>query len=611
MKRILVKFFASYLALVLAFVVLKPAFMLAHHSLYASAPARSLVAAMWHGLSMDLSMAAYFMVVPALIILVSCFVGGGRVMRRIECGYYIFSALVISLIAILDTALYSYWEFRLDTTPFYYFFSAPAMAMASVTTLQAIRGLVGWLVVAALFYALFYYVAVRKPMPSSAHTGRYGRAALSAFLMVALFVPMRGSVTVSTMNLSRAYFSSDMRLNHAAINPAFSLMYSLTHSDDFASKFRFFSEDEARGLAAPMTGPFEPSDSTAHLLSVERPDIYVIVLESFSSHLLPCMGGEPIAMRLDSIARSGLLFDNIYASSFRTDRALVAVLSGLPGQPDESLSKHTAKIEHLPSIASALAAEDYDCSYYYGGDPNFANKLAFLRASGFDKVIYDKDFPVADRISKWGAPDHAVFNRAFSDARRSGNGPHYRVVQTASSHEPFDVPYDNPRFPEGPKRAFAYADSCLGAFVDSLRMLPSWNRSLVVIVPDHYGAYPPRPLEPMTARHHVPLVLTGGALARTGERISRLGSQTDIAATLLTQLGIPSQQFRFSRDLLAPVDSLRPPFAFFSEPEQVMLIDADGEAIVRLADSEVQGSDPTGRRAKAYLQQLYNYIDSL
>ena len=42
-----------------------------------------------------------------------------------------------------------------------------------------------------------------------------------------------------------------------------------------------------------------------------------------------------------------------------------------------------------------------------------------------------------------------------------------------------------------------------------------------------------------------------------------------------------------------------------------MLIDADGEAIVRLADSEVQGTETTGRRAKAYLQQLYNYIDSL
>ena len=357
MKRILVKFFASYLALVLAFVVLKPAFMLAHHSLYVSAPARSLVAAMWHGLSMDLSMGAYFMVVPAILILVSCFVGAGRVMRRIECGYYIFAALVISLIAILDTALYSYWEFRLDTTPFEYFFSAPAMAMASVTTLQAIGGIIGWLAVAALFYALFYYVAVRKPMPSSARVGRYGRAALSAFLMVALFLPMRGSVTVSTMNLSRANFSSDMRLNHAAINPAFSLMYSLTHSDDFASKFRFFSEDEARKLSASMIGPFAPSDSTEHLLSVERPDVYVVVLESFSSHLLPCMGGEPIAMRLDSIARSGLLFDNIYASSFRTDRALVAVLSGLHART--IMAATPTSPTNLPSCARAASTKSY------------------------------------------------------------------------------------------------------------------------------------------------------------------------------------------------------------------------------------------------------------
>lgn len=47
------------------------------------------------------------------------------------------------------------------------------------------------------------------------------------------------------MNLSRAYFSTDGRLNHAAINPAFSLMYSATHQNKDYDRFVFMSDEEA------------------------------------------------------------------------------------------------------------------------------------------------------------------------------------------------------------------------------------------------------------------------------------------------------------------------------------------------------------------------------
>ena len=60
-----------------------------------------------------------------------------------------------------------------------------------------------------------------------------------------LFLVMRGGVTVSTMNLSRAYFSGNPRLNHVAVNPAFSLLYSAMRQHDFGSQFNFYSDEEA------------------------------------------------------------------------------------------------------------------------------------------------------------------------------------------------------------------------------------------------------------------------------------------------------------------------------------------------------------------------------
>lgn len=607
MKRLVVKFVSAYLSLVLVFVLLKPAFMLVYRQFYSESPALSLVGALWHGLPMDLSMAAYFMVVPALLIVVSLFTSRRRLLGIIERAYYAFTAISMAAVAALDFTLYGHWDFRLDATPLFYFFSSPSSAMASATAGETAAGLLGWLAASALFYAILYYGAVRTPGPSSAAAGRGGRAAVAVLLTGLLFVPMRGGLTVSTMNLSRAYFSSDMRLNHAAINPVFSLMVSLTMPDDFRSQFRFYDDAEADRLAAPLMACGRPDAPTADWLTTRRPDIYLIILESFSAHLMPSLGGDSIAMRVDSLA-GAISFTRAYASGYRTDRGIPAILSGLPAQPTESLMKHVAKAEHLPNLAASLARAGYDCSYYYGGDVNFTNMLAYLRAGGFGRIVSDKDFPIAQRASKWGAPDGAVFSRAFNEVRTSpAVSPRLVVVQTSSSHEPFDVPYDNPRFPEGPVRAFAYADSCVGAFVDSLRTLPSWPRSLVVLVPDHYGCYPPRP-ERIEARHHVPLVLAGGAVARKGLRIDRIASQTDIPATLLSLLGLPHDDYPFSRNLAA-CDSLGGS-AYLCQPEEVMLLTDNGDAVLNAADPQ-PGDSPAARRLAAYLQVLYNYIDSL
>ena len=47
-------------------------------------------------------------------------------------------------------------------------------------------------------------------------------------LLGLLFIPIRGGISVSTINVGRVYYSDNMLFNHAAINPAFSLLASLS-----------------------------------------------------------------------------------------------------------------------------------------------------------------------------------------------------------------------------------------------------------------------------------------------------------------------------------------------------------------------------------------------
>ena len=167
-------------------------------------------------------------------------------------------------------------------------------------------------------------------------------------------------------------------------------------------------------------------------------------MESFSSKLMKSLGGEPnVAVNLDTLAQEGVLFTNFYANSFRTDRGVVAVLSGYPAQPTTSLMKYPHKIQSVPSIAGSLKKAGYRTKYYYGGDADFTNMRSYVITSGFDELISDVDFPVSERLSKWGVHDHLVFKRLLQDLNAESTAssklagaakrPFFKVVQTSSS----------------------------------------------------------------------------------------------------------------------------------------------------------------------------------
>lgn len=587
-----------FFALVVVLTVLKCGFMAA----VGGYSAHEMGEVILHGFTMDCSVAGYFTVIPALLTVASV-MAKGSILRLSMKIYTIIIALIIALIAVTDAALYPYWGFKLDATPVFYFFTSPGAACASIEWWQ-------WVVcpvaIAGIACGIYFWLRLCSPAFREKALGRpkkiWATAAGLIFLTGALIIPIRGGLTVSVMSPARAYFSTEMRLNHAAINPVFNLIYSLSHSTDFASQFQYFTPEELPGKLNVLQ--YHPSDSLPRFHG--RPDIYLIILEGFSAHLMPSLGGAPVAMRLDSIATGGLSFTQAYASSFRTDRALPAILCGYPGQPTSSILKYIDKVDSLPSMPRILSDAGYDLHYYYGGDFDFANMSALAIASHFKHIVSDKDFPVTQRMSKWGAPDEYVFARAAADMQaRRGGAPVLNVIQTSSSHEPYDVPYHS-RFVDKKLNAFAYADSCLGAFVKEITTSPGGKNSVFVIVADHYGSWP-EGLTDASARHHIPLVFYGEPIERLSidpSLASRIASQTDIAATVCTLLGLDVSDFPFSNNLLDPA---RKEYAFVSEPSRYAIITPQGRAVMAVDTHAPLEASPDSLQdlAKAYIQTLY------
>ena len=410
------------------------------------------------------------------------------------------------------------------------------------------------------------------------------------------------------MNIGKVYFSDNQRLNHAAINPCFSFIDSFMRQSNFDKQYRFVDKEEANEIFNQLIET-TPTENTTKLLNSDRPNIIMIIMESFSSYLLETLGGEPgIAPHVNKLADEGILFTNFYANSFRTDRGIVSILSGYPAQPTTSIMKYARKTQSLPSIPKTLKKEDYHLYYYYGGDADFTNMRSYLISMGIDNIVCDKDFPASQRLSKWGAHDEVVFNKLWDNLKEDKiESPFFIAFQTSSSHEPFEVPYD--KLDDKKLNAFAYTDECIGKFIDELKNSSYWDNTLVLLVPDHLGVYPYDLNNQSSERYKIPMIMTGGVINEP-KRIDTIGSQIDIAATLLGQLDLAYNDFTFSKNMLNPE---APHFAFFTMPNffrcvshaREIVFDCESNSIVK---NEGENNEENLKKGQTYLQKLYDDI---
>lgn len=603
MKNKVIQFLKTYLLFVVIFLVQKPVFMLYYHHLYKGASVADYLQVMWSGLKLDASIAGYLTALPGLILIASLWINP-VVIKYVQKFYYGVISVLLSIILVSDLVLYQYWGFRLDSTPLFYL-KSPASAFASAEWWMIVSGFLAIVIVAFLLFFIFNRVLIRSKKKEKLPYNVLPTALCLLIMTGLLFIPIRGGFTVSTMNVGKVYFSSDMALNHAAINPAFSLMESLTREQDFSKQYRFMEPEVAKTKFAKLQDK-PVTDSIPSLFTVERPNVIIVVLESFMSKDMVTLGGFPgVASRMDSLANEGILFTNFYANSFRTDRGLVSIFSAYPGQPTTSIMKYPRKTQTLPSIPKSLKEAGYNLQYYYGGDADFTNMRSYLMACGIDNIISDKDFPVSERLSKWGALDHVVFKRLATDLKGEQKEPFFKALQTSSSHEPFDVPYHKHK--DLYLNSVAYTDSCLGAFIDEFKQTEYWKNSVVIMVPDHAAAYPAGIDNHSIERYQIPMLIAGGAL-RQPMKVDAYASQIDIAATLLSQLNLPHEEFMFSKNIVNPAT---PHFGYFTNGNLFGMVSADNQLVYDCDAGKVVYDEGTNKgenlkKGQAFLQTLYD-----
>lgn len=593
-----------YVAMLILFCLQKLLFVLFDCPDGTSVGASDMLNVICHGMALDVPMAGYLIVLPFFAVMAAVCISRDLKLRKILTPYYIIVAMAVSAAFIADLALYPFWQFKLDATVFFYL-NSPKQAFASVSAAFIAWRVLAFAVYAALITWLLIVLTPKKLRPLPATNRKVQMYVVMLLIAAPLAISIRGGLGESTANIGKAFFSDKEFLNHAAVNPCFSMLYSLEKAGNYADEFDYFEEEERERLFEGMYVA-TPTD-TVQLLNTTRPNILLIIMEGFGGHLTGIVGERnDITPNYNRLASEGVVFTNCYSNSFRTDRGVVSTLSGYHSFPSLSVMKLPVKSRTLPCIAQSLNSHGYTSSFLYGGDINFTNMQSYLRTGGYSTVVSDVDFTAAERSgNEWGVNDHVTFDYLYGMADRQSHSPWHICFLTLSSHEPWKVPYS--RLKEKEPNAFAYTDDCLGRFVERMRKSPMWKDLLIVCIPDHGVRYDDSITHEQ--HHHNTMLWIGGAV-KGHKEVNTLMSQSDMAATLLGQLRIPHGDYSFSRDVFSD-EYARYPFAFFTFKEGIGFRDSTGFTIYDVIGNKVvensgSGQDLRTNKAKAILQSIYD-----
>lgn len=567
---------------------------------------RTIAGTFIYGFKLDLSTTCYFLLLPLLAAIPGLYFEGKWF--RIFMKVYSFSLIILStLIVVGDANVYSYWGFRLEFSSMEYL-KTPKDAMASLRTIE----LFFFFLEALLISAVFIFICSKLINKFFSSFGRVkfliSGIIVSLLLIASLIIPIRGGTGVAALNVGAAYFSDSLFPNHAAINVVWNFGHTAAYSKPSGNPYSFGDLDEAYANVRSLA---EYTGISEKVLNSERPNILIMILESFGSYLTDQPGNDSIVTpRFRGLIHEGIYFNNLYAAGSRTDKAIPAIFSGYPNLPAIQIIREPKKTQSLPGIVKLLDSAGYYSSFWYGGDINFANINSFITTSAFREKITMKNFNPENYNSKWGVHDEVLLN-LMQDSLSRAKQPFVYAVLTLSSHEPFEVPME-PVFKGKAelnrfKNSVFYTDRSLGDFIDKAKKSEWWRNTLVIIIADHCRRYSDKVPVYSQDIYKIPMLWLGGALQKKDTIISRNGSQFDLPFMIANQLNLKSS-FPFSKDLLNTGSNS---YSFYTYNEGFAFITDSSTAIYDIkfkGNILEKGKDPASaeKLGKAFLQVLFD-----
>ena len=408
----------------------------------------------------------------------------------------------------------------------------------------------------------------------------YWRPLLVILVILLGVMGARSSLGHRPLNPAMVAFSVDPLMNDLTLNSTYSMLFAVKQLQNEDDAFKYYGQmDENKiinlvrdstnlGLNEYFSNKFPTMASHKSSYRGQKKNLVILLQESLGARYVGKLGGLPLTPNIDKLMEEGWNFTNIYATGTRSVRGIEAIITGFSPTPSRSVVKLGKSQSGFFSIAHLLKKNGYHTQFIYGGESHFDNMKSFFLGNGFVDMQDFNTFEEPAFIGSWGASDEDLYAKAhhqFSFLHEQPK-PFFSLVFTTSNHTPFDYPDDRIELYNQPKEtrenAAKYSDYALGKFFEKAKESAYWADTIFLVVADHDSRAYGDQLVPIK-HFHIPAVIVGSDI--TQRQDERLASQIDLPQTLLSLIGIDSENPMIGHDLTQeiPRDKLRAMMQFY------------------------------------------------
>ncbi len=530
------------------------------------------------GLRVDVASLSLLLILPAIF---SCFLLQSNTLGRVW-------GVLLRLYFVLLIWLLVYME--LATTPFileydvrpnrlfveYLKYPQEVFAMLwSGYKLELFVGFVGSVL------SIYFGWKFAKAITTDLHYPKwYWRPVLMVLVLLVMVMGARSTLGHRPLNPAMVAFSTDPLMNDLALNSTYSVGFAIRQMRDEVNAFKFYGKMPEEEIIArvrqstvlPVEAYYSKTTPTLarHIASYKgKPKNFVIFLHEILGPLyFGGLGGMPLTPNMDGLMKEGWSFDRAYSTGTRSVRGIEAVVTGFSPTPGRAVVKLGKSQSGFFTIAQLLKQKGYVTQFIYGGESHFDNMKGFFLGNGFTNIHDFQKFKQPEFVGSWGASDEDLYkeaNQQFEQLNQQGK-PFFSLVFSSSNHSPFDFPENKIELYNQPKssreNAAKYSDYALGKFFKAAKKSSYWDNTIFLVIADHDSRAYGNELVPID-HFHIPAFVVGNGVPVKKDQ--RLVSQIDMPPTLLSLIGISSDNPMIGHDLTGEIDEakLRAMMQFF------------------------------------------------
>ena len=570
---------------------------------------------------LDMATAAALSTLP-LLVLVFRFIIPGKWVRPTFIAVLGIEVLLNAFIHSGEINAYTEWNHKLTTRVFMHLANPDEVfrtADYSMTVWYFIYAILEVFIALRLGKILFHPNFVKSEMPWYKKIP----VGFSIFLFFgsSFFLLLRGGIQQIPLNIDSAYYSNNHVANDLSVNSLYFfgksfLLYNRSEIDEFIPKM------EQKEAAKTVSNLYNyPKEHNQYIFNKKKPNVVFIIMEGWSANAIGCLSETKNSTpNFDKLSKEGLLFTNIFACGGTSEIGNSSIFSGYPALPEISISMQPDKHRKIHTINEDLEKIGYSTNYLFGGDLKYGNIGGYFMDHGFDRVEDEKVFSSSLKKGKLNYYDEDLYSLMLKKMNTTKE-PFLHCAFTGSTHSPFDQPKTKGQNFTGEEadymNSLVYADQCLGSYIEKCKKQKWFKNTIFVFVADHGHPTPGLPNPSAKLFFRIPLLVWGEPLKNEfkGKQEAKIGSQSDIAATLLYQFGGDLKRYPWSKDLLNPK---APEFALHTINRGYGWISSKGNIVYQM-DTKTFGENtylPNDQKAgikncHAFLNQFYKNFKEL